>query len=224
MKQEPGSTPRPRRTADKALATRAALIELAAELFSEEGYIQTSIRDIARRGKVTTGAIYGHFRGKADLLAEAISKRTADELEAQSIGVGEPDYVGTLTRLSHQYPTRRRLRALLVQGAAASLTDPETREHLRTEQLSHLQVWMDGYQRTREQQRIDPSVDVETVVLYSWAAELGLGVLEAFGIEPKSRKAWADMANRFGRGLRLPPDEESHARSTRRRSTTRRMG
>ena len=29
--------------------------------------------------------------------------------------------------------------------------------------------------------------------------------LEAFGIEPKTRKSWADMANRFARGLRLPP-------------------
>ena len=165
---------------ETALATRAALIDLAAELFSEEGYIQTSIRDIAKRGQLTTGAIYGHFRGKADLLAEAISKRTAEELEAQAFGLPEPDYVGTLTRLSYQYPKRRRLRALLVQGAAAALTDPETREQLRREQLSHLRMWMEGYQRTRDQHRIDPSVDVEAVVLYSWAAELGLGVLEGF--------------------------------------------
>jgi TetR/AcrR family acrAB operon transcriptional repressor len=206
VKQETSQNGKPRLGGTKALATRAALIELAAELFSEEGYIQTSIRDIAQRAELTTGAIYGHFRGKADLLAEAISKRTADELEAQSIGIAHPDYVKTLTRLSYQYPTRRRLRSLLVQGAAASLTDPDTREQLRKEQLSHLRVWIDGYQRTREQQRIDPGVDVETVVLYSWAAELGLGVLEAFGIAPRSRKAWADMANRFARGLRLPPD------------------
>jgi hypothetical protein len=122
------------------------------------------------------------------------------------MGVGEPDYVGTLTRLSLQYPKRRRLRALLVQGAAAALTDPETRDQLRREQLRHLQTWIDGYERTREQQHIDPSVDMEAVVLYSWAAELGLGVLEAFGIAPRSRKSWADMANRFGRGLQLPPD------------------
>src|ERR1051326_8237526 len=96
---------KPRRMAEKALATRAALIELAAELFAEMGYVQTSIRDIAR-GELTSGAIYGHFRNKADLLAEAISKRTAEELEAQSsvLLLGEPDYVGTLTRLSADYP------------------------------------------------------------------------------------------------------------------------
>ena len=59
------------RGAARSQATRTSLIELAAELFAERGYVQTSIRDITRRGDVTSGAIYGHFRNKADLLAEA---------------------------------------------------------------------------------------------------------------------------------------------------------
>jgi AcrR family transcriptional regulator len=193
----------------KALATRTALIELAAELFAEQGYVETSIRDIARRGKVTSGAIYGHFRNKADLLAAAINERTADELEAQGRRISaEPDYIETLTRLSADYPKRRRLRALIVLGAAAAQTDEETRERLRVGQLSHLDAWIAGYERDRDVMGIDPSVDLRTAVIYTWAVEVGLGVLEAVGIEPRSRKAWADMANRFARGLQLPPDQE----------------
>jgi TetR/AcrR family acrAB operon transcriptional repressor len=192
----------------KALATRTALIELAAELFAEQGYVETSIRDIARRGQLTSGAIYGHFRNKADLLAAAINERTADELEAQSRRVSaEPDYIETVTRLSADYPKRRQLRALIVQGAAAAQTDEETRERLREEQLSHLDAWIAGYERDREAMGIDPSADLRTAVIYTWAVEVGLGVLEAVGIEPRSRKAWADMANRFARGLQLPPEE-----------------
>jgi AcrR family transcriptional regulator len=192
----------------KALATRTALIDLAAELFAEQGYVETSIRDIARRGQLTSGAIYGHFRNKADLLAAAINERTADELEAQSRRVAAgPDYIETLTRLSADYPKRRRLRALIVQGAAAAQTDEETRERLREEQLSHLDAWIAGYERDREEMGIDPNVDMRTAVIYTWAVEVGLGVLEAVGIEPRSRKAWADMANRFARGLQLPPEE-----------------
>ena len=139
MDNAPGASGKPRRVAEKALATRAALIELAAELFSNEGYIQTSIRDIAKRGQLTTGAIYGHFRGKADLLAEAISKRTAEELEAQAFGLPEPDYVGTLTRLSYQYPKRRRLRALLVQGAAAFHLQEKIGSIPRLKEISSIQ-------------------------------------------------------------------------------------
>jgi AcrR family transcriptional regulator len=190
----------------RALATRTALVDLAAELFSEQGYLQTSIRDVARRASVTTGAIYGHFRGKADLLAAAISERTHEELEALATVPGrEANHVEALTRLGAQYARRRRLRALIVQGAAAAQTDDETRERLRDEQLAHLKRWIDGYEANRGRLGIDPSVDMQSAVLYSWAAEVGLGVLEALGIEPRTRKGWADASGRFARGLTLPP-------------------
>jgi len=194
------------RAGAKALATRTMLIDLAAEMFAEQGYLQTSIRDIARGGSLTTGAIYGHFRNKADLLAEAINTRTAEELESRTMGLGrDPDYVETLTRVAREYRKRRRLRALIVQGAAAAHTDAETRDRLREEQTGHLKVWIDGYRRERSRQGIDPSVDIEAMVLYTWAVEVGLGVLEALGIEPKSATAWADIHNRMARGMQLPP-------------------
>ena len=195
------------KAAERALATRAALVELATEMFSSDGYMQTSIRDIARAASMTSGAIYGHFRNKADLLVEAINTRTAEELEAESMGLGvESDYVQTLTRLAHGFPKRRRLRALIVQGAAASVTDEETRARLREEQLAHLNAWIAGYKANRERLGIHPDVDIHTAVVYTWAVEVGLGVLEAIGIEPKSRKAWADISNRMARSLRLEPD------------------
>ena len=206
---------RPRgRGAERALATRTALVDLATEMFAEKGYIQTSIRDIARSASMTSGAIYGHFRNKADLLVEAINERTAVELEAQSMGLdGENDYVETLTRLSRDFPKRRRLRALILQGAAASLTDEETRARLREEQLSHLRAWTKGYEANRERLGIHPDVDLQAAVVYTWAVEVGLGVLEAIGIEPKSRKGWADIHNRMARSLRLEPDPGAGSRT-----------
>lgn len=205
------------KAAAKALATRAALVDLATELFAERGYVQTSIRDIARAGNLTSGAIYGHFRNKADLLVEAINQRTAEELEAVSIGVTEdPDYIETLTRNARNYPDRKRLRALIVQGAAAAQTDEETREKLREEQLSHLDLWIAGYQADRARQGLDPDLDVPTAVLGTWALELGLGVLEGMGIEPRSRKAWADITNRMARSFQLPPDGEDRKRPRKR--------
>jgi AcrR family transcriptional regulator len=189
--------------APRAASTRAALVDLAADLFAERGYVQTSIRDVARAAKVTTGAIYGHFRNKADLLAEAINVRTTTELEAQSMVPGA-DHVETLTRLARQSTRRRRLRALIVQGAAGAHTDAETRARLHDEQLAHLRTWIAAYEEHRDRLGIDDEVDLQAAVLYTWAVELGLGVLEAFGIEPKSKKGWADIHGRLARGLKLP--------------------
>jgi TetR/AcrR family acrAB operon transcriptional repressor len=191
------------------VATRAALVELAAQLFSTQGYLQTSIRDIARAADLTTGAIYGHFRNKADLLAEAISSRMETDLEAVAsagagAATGEPAHAATLRRVTLRYGERRQLRSLILQGAAAALTDDETREQLRAEQMAHLQWWIDAYTQSRDDLGIDPDLDIRDAVLYTWAAEVGLGVLEAVGIEPRSKRSWADMAARFGQGMTLP--------------------
>jgi AcrR family transcriptional regulator len=214
----PPAEPARASTSSRAQVTRATLIELAAELFAERGYVQTSIRDITRRGEVTSGAIYGHFRNKADLLAEAISARTEEELEARSVEPGqEADYIETLTRLSADYPNRRRLRALIVQGAAAAQTDDETRTRLREEQLAHLDSWVRGYEDSRDHMGIDPSVDIPTFVLLTWAIELGLGVLEGVGIEPTSEEGWADVQNRVARAMQLPPDDQERKAPRKRR-------
>jgi TetR/AcrR family acrAB operon transcriptional repressor len=193
-------------SAGQASSTRDALIELAADLFAERGYIQTSIRDIARKGAMTSGAIYGNFRNKADLLAEAINKRMRQQLESPAVLDPEGSHVGTLRALSRTYPRRRQLRALILQGAAAAETDPETRDRLRQEQLDHLDDWVSGYEENRERLAIDPALDISTAVMYTWAAELGLGVLEALGITPTSPHSWADMAARCGRAMTLPTD------------------
>jgi TetR/AcrR family transcriptional regulator, repressor for uid operon len=216
------------RVGSKSVATRAALVDLAAELFAERGYMQTSIRDIARRGGLTTGAIYGHFRNKADLLVEAINDRTAEELEAHAMVGPEPNYVETLTRLAHEFPRRAQLRALIVQGAAAAQIDDLTRERLCEEQMTHISAWIDGYQMVRDQQGIDPSLDIEAAVLGSWALELGLGVLEGIGVPTPRVTAWADIHNRLARSWQLPPADVPGAaprsQSRRRSPQQRRFG
>jgi AcrR family transcriptional regulator len=54
-------------------ATRAALLEAATELFSTRGFAATSIDEIARRARVTKGALYYHFRTKNDVFAAVYS-------------------------------------------------------------------------------------------------------------------------------------------------------
>ena len=105
-----------------------------------------------------------------------------------------------------------------MQGAAASLTDEETRDRLRNEQLVHLNEWIVGYERERHRLGIDDSVDIQAAVLYTWAAEVGLGVLEAVGIEPRSRRGWSDVSERFARSLMLPKSSGAASQKTRRGS------
>ncbi len=56
-----------RRTKQDAHKTRAAILESAETLFLEKGVAHTSLEQIARHAGVTRGAIYWHFKNKADL-------------------------------------------------------------------------------------------------------------------------------------------------------------
>src|SRR3954447_26224150 len=48
--------------------TRAEILAVAAELFTEKGYEGTSLREIADRLGITKAALYYHFRSKDDML------------------------------------------------------------------------------------------------------------------------------------------------------------
>lgn len=66
-------------------ATRNALVESAVDLFTEHGYTGTSLDEIARRARVTKGALYHHFAGKQGLFEavfEAVESRVVERISA----------------------------------------------------------------------------------------------------------------------------------------------
>jgi AcrR family transcriptional regulator len=51
---------------------RTQLLEAAARVFAAKGYSGTKIGDIVREAGLSTGAVYGRFRSKDELLREAV--------------------------------------------------------------------------------------------------------------------------------------------------------
>jgi TetR/AcrR family acrAB operon transcriptional repressor len=56
-----------RRTKEEAAETRQALLDAALRVFSRQGYAATRLEDVAQEAGVTRGAIYWHFKSKAEL-------------------------------------------------------------------------------------------------------------------------------------------------------------
>jgi TetR/AcrR family transcriptional regulator, acrAB operon repressor len=56
-----------RRTKEDAQATRQQLLQAAQRVFAEKGVSRTSLQDIAQAAGASRGAIYWHFKNKADL-------------------------------------------------------------------------------------------------------------------------------------------------------------
>jgi TetR/AcrR family acrAB operon transcriptional repressor len=71
-----------RRTKDEALATRHAILDAAELLFQQRGVSRTSLQEIAEAAQVTRGAIYWHFKDKADLFNAMMDRATMPFEEA----------------------------------------------------------------------------------------------------------------------------------------------
>jgi AcrR family transcriptional regulator len=72
------------RRAEHIQDTQAALLRAARELFAEKGFAGTGTEEIVARARVTRGALYHHFRGKADLF-RAVMQAVAGELAQQLV-------------------------------------------------------------------------------------------------------------------------------------------
>lgn len=65
-----------RRTKEDALATRHSLLDAAELLFQAQGVSHTSLNDIAKQAGTSRGAIYWHFKDKADLFNAMMARAT----------------------------------------------------------------------------------------------------------------------------------------------------
>ena len=86
-----------RRTKEDALATRDRLLDAAEHLFQAKGVSRTSLNDIATAAGTTRGAIYWHFKDKADLF-NAMMERVTLPLEesAKQLDDGTQDPVDNI--------------------------------------------------------------------------------------------------------------------------------
>ncbi|MGW3957537.1 ScbR family autoregulator-binding transcription factor [Streptomyces sp. NPDC004752] len=62
---------------ERARATRRSLLEAAACLFAEQGYVGTSVNDISARSGRTSGSVYFHYASKEGIARAVVQDRFA---------------------------------------------------------------------------------------------------------------------------------------------------
>jgi len=108
-----------RRTKADAQATRSSLLDAAEHLFQAQGVSRTSLNDIATAAGTTRGAIYWHFKDKADLF-NAMMERVTLPIEetlacsarvagaqADSLGALRHSLLNALEKTANDDQTRR---------------------------------------------------------------------------------------------------------------------
>ena len=165
---------------------RRQLMAVAGELFARDGYHNVSVWDLAAAAGVSGPAIYRHFRGKQEILAE-LMRSGFDEIDA----VG----TGTLAELGDDAEAGERLDALVRAFAAYVVRHPEfgvlwRREfrHLAPGDAAELAERMRSGPAVpvAELRRMRPELDAADAHLIAWSALSVLGSVSDHRIRPAS--------------------------------------
>jgi TetR/AcrR family transcriptional regulator len=80
----------PRREREK-LRQRQEMLDAALELFSEKGYHNVSMHEIARKSEFAIGTLYKFFKNKQDLYKALLLQKSNEFNEAITAAIEEPD-------------------------------------------------------------------------------------------------------------------------------------
>jgi AcrR family transcriptional regulator len=187
------------------VTTRESLVDLAAEVFATEGYASASVRDLGRRIGLTSGALYGNFRGKADLLAQAVEARLTTDLWTLPDDVSEQSLSDVVAYQFAHYRTRDQLTSLLLEAAMAARGDAEVKQRLHDTVAVRLDASSRAFEARRDSEGFDSAVDLDAAVKILWSIEIGLRALSALGFQTPSEGDCADVVRRFMQALLASP-------------------
>jgi len=191
---------------------REKLVASAALVFAEKGYDGAGVAEIARRAGYTTGAIYGRFSGKAELLLAAIEARSENELDQL---FNEHRFEGKVTDIlttvgSHLVTDQMGPEsALLLEAFVAARRDPEVRRlmqgalDLRGDRLADLVA------EAQATGAIDPALDAEAVVRFCHAVGFGFLLFRAVELDLPAAGPWEDLIARLVDALDANPPTTS---------------
>jgi AcrR family transcriptional regulator len=189
--------------------TRERLVAAAIEVFRRDGYERARVQDIAREAGLTTGAIYANYRGKAELLAEAIGERTETELEALLRDGGHPSAVEILSLLGDRLLTRDGERPLILEAVVAAARDPELAATMR-EALSRREArFAQLVERGKSAGEIDAAIDTEVIARYCVMLAFGAVVMRTLDAPTSDRAEWHAFISRL-LGALAPNATDSH--------------
>jgi AcrR family transcriptional regulator len=193
--------------------TRVRLLEAAAAVFAEKGYDGAGVQEIARRAGLTTGAIYGRFKGKAELLREVIAQCSSDELDElfnQHRFEGHASDI-VLVAGSHLVDRRdaeaQRGDALLLEAFVASRRDPEIRDAVRALLTDRADRLAEVLETAKADGSLDPTLDTASLVTFCHAVGLGFLIFDALGVDAPDSQPWEQLITRLVAAVATPTDQ-----------------
>jgi AcrR family transcriptional regulator len=193
-------------TADE---TKKSLIGAAARVFAEKGYEGATIADIARQAGLSTGAIYAHYRSKAELLTEAIRAQSAREM-ARMVGTDRTlSVVEAMAAIGSGLARRGRGRSLLLEAVSAARRDPDLAVALTTEIGAGEERFAAMLQKAEAAGATELVASPEIIARFSLMLNLGSLAVDVLGLPPIDEDDWSAFMADLVRGFPGTPHTDA---------------
>jgi AcrR family transcriptional regulator len=181
-----------RRTKAEAAVTREQLLDAAERVFRERGVASTTLGEVAAAAGVTRGAVYWHFRDKADLLGamceratlplDAIFEASADD-GADALECLRRTAVASLTQLAGDRRAQAVFQLVFQTCGSSDELAPlaSTKERERGACLAHVEKLVDRAVVTG-QLPADTDAALAAQALHAYV----IGLMQAWVQQPKS--------------------------------------
>jgi AcrR family transcriptional regulator len=175
-------------------ARRNQILDAATEMFAEQGFHQSTTKDVARRAGIAEGTIYNYFESKDDLLIGMMTRLTeletlGDELTEALQGDVRDFFVAMFRhRIENLEQAQGILRAILPEVIA----NTELREHYYRQFVLRVARIIEQYVQARiEMGHIRP-VDAALATRVVQSMFVGLFVMRVLGDETL-KEAWGAL-------------------------------
>jgi len=206
------SPPELSRRERRKLEMRALILETARELFSEQGFQETRVADVAERADIAQKTFFNHFPTKLDLLREiahAGIERLMFEIEdIRKAEIGTPERIHRLfdTVAAHITEAGPRNRELLVELVHLISGDAAERsEQVRRLHAAFLGIVEDGLALGDVTRRHDPQTLTEMILGAYYVLIFNYAKLDDFPVRERGHAAARLLADALA-----PRPEEQH--------------
>ena len=174
---------------------RAQLLDAAAQVFASKGYDGTKIMDIVKAAGLSSGAVYGRFASKDELLMEAILRKVETNPFARFDG---KPVVQALVDASKAEGTLDDIEATQLEAFIAARRQPNIADAITENRKRWRGTIVEPViQRVIAEGAASPDVDFESVLYFLETLWLGLLVQRGAGQPAPDNDAWQQFLARL---------------------------
>lgn len=172
-------------------------------MFAERGYAGAGVAEIARRAGVTTGAIYSRYRGKDQLLAQAIAATTDGEFDSLFSDHRFEGRMEDILRIAGSHLVERSqdddgaVPGMLLESFVAARHEPSVRAFMRAGMLERRDRLAEIVESAKATGGIDDELDTDSLVTFCHAVGLGFLLLEVLDAPLPDHERWEQLIARL---------------------------